>query len=251
MRIHLKKSHAFAALLVIVVLVGLFLWRFGPHLHYWLTTGWMLSDDVAAIPVSPLQETAIPANYVSCRFGSISFRAPRSMTDRPEFGLRTIILKDEVRRLLMFLPSDNRERLDAIRREFAVLGEPTSIPRILAANYSARPADFRWSMTQEELARHRSFMRHRNATAATAVETSFGKSIEALLHIYGGGPGVVADYEWYGNDGAASGTLIFGQETDPMHFEWIRAVCASLEFSGEVFPANITAEELAKLFRVE
>jgi hypothetical protein len=173
------------------------------------------------------------------------------MTVRPEFKMRTVLLKDESRWLLMYLPSDNRDRLDAIRREFAVLGEPISIPRILAANYSARPADFRWAMTQEELARHRCFMRHRNATAATAVETSFGKSIEALLHIYGRGPGVVADYEWYGNGGTAAGTLIFGQETDPVHFEWIRAVCASLEFNGEVFPENLTTAELAKLFRVE
>jgi hypothetical protein len=251
MRIRLLKSHAIAALVAIALLVCLFLWGFGPHFHYWLTTGWMLSDDIAAIPVSPLPETAIPADYVRCRFGSISFRAPRSMTVRPEFKMRTVMLKDEVSWLLMFLPSDNGERLDVIRREFAVLGEFTSIPRILAANYSARPADFRWSMTQEELARHRCFMRHRGATVATAVETSFGKNIEALLHIYGGGPIGVADYEWYGNGGAAAGTLIFGQESSPVHLEWIRAICASLEFNGEIFPENITTEELAKLFRVE
>src|SRR5207249_9828322 len=133
--------------------------------------------------------------------------------------------------------------------EFAILGEPFSIPRIRAAIYAADPADFRWSMTSDELARHRCLIGHKwllQGMSVTAVETHFGDDVEGLwlINDWGG------FYEWYGNGGVVFGSLIFDQQTGPLDLGWIRAVFASLEFSGAIFPETMTAEELARLFRV-
>jgi hypothetical protein len=228
--------------------------RFGPQLIWrvnlwWLTGSWELPEGGLAVPLSTHPETAIPPDFVKCRLGPVEVRVPPTI-GKPEFrggALPCVVLRDDNRILALGLPRDNRKALEAIRTELAECGGLNTVPRLEAEAYATRPADFRWSMSRQEFARHRWLLRYRGVVPVQAVETWLDGEVEGLLLTLGHS----AVFEWIGADGAASGVIIFEHKHGVVDLTWVRPICASLRYSGGVFGETTTADEAAKLFRID
>ena len=240
-------------LLGLGTVIGLGLFRYGPHLQWRLSPGWITTRGSQPMPVSTLPDSPSSDDVARCQFGPLAFSVPKQMASSPKFQgerMSGVILRDGPREVFVGLPHDNRQVAGAIRLEFADAGGLSSISRLWAEVYAASPADFRWSMSRQELARHQRLLKFAflgRGPSARAVETSFGGQVEGLLVLREG----MTTFDWAAADGDVAGNLVFSQRSGKIDPAWIRPICASLRYTHGVFGDEITADDVAKLFRVE
>jgi len=104
-------------------------------------------------------------------------------------------------------------------------------------------------MSRQELASHIflvSFASLGYMESRKQVQTLFRDDIEGLLDVIG----KVADFQWYSTDGRAYGSISFVQKSGDIDLSWVRPVCHSVRFTGEVYSDSVTDEELAELFEI-
>ncbi len=60
------------------------------------------------------------------------------------------------------------------------------------------------------------------------------------------------EFEWQSTDGRAGGYIHFVEESEEREIEpgWVRAVCRSLNFSGQCFPDHMPQDEVKAQFHV-
>jgi hypothetical protein len=176
------------------------------------------------------------------------------MVEDPKFSggkiLSGVTLHDRNREVFVILPIGDRPRRDALRQELAGCGGFSSITRVRIEACETAATDFRWSMSERELARHRWLLTTglflRPLFSETA-ESHFANETEGLLaNFYSD-----KSFEWYGANEVASGTIIFREKPAIKDLSWVRAVCASLRFSGETIDRPMTDEEVKKIFRID
>jgi len=104
-------------------------------------------------------------------------------------------------------------------------------------------------MSRQELASHMFLVSSASLgylMSPEKVETLFRGDIEGLLDVMG----KVADFQWYSTDGRAWGAINFVQKSGNIDLSWVRPVCHSVRFTGEVYSDSLTDEELAELFEI-
>jgi len=148
------------ALAAIFVAGATLIWfNYGPHIIWRFHQPWNLADGVKAIPVTPMPVSPIKNDFVLCHFGPLSFRVPPEMVVEPKFSggkvLSGVTLHDRIREAFVILPIGDRTSRDALRQELASCGGFSSTTRLRIEACEAQATDFRWSMSDRELARHR------------------------------------------------------------------------------------------------
>jgi hypothetical protein len=233
--------------------IGLGLFRYGPHLQWRISPAWITTRGIQPVPVSALPDSPPPDDFAHCQLGPLAFDVPTRMTSKPEFKggrMSGVVLRDGSREVFVGLPQDNRQVAQTIRLGLADAGGLSSIPRVKAEAYAASSSDFRWSMSRPELARHRWLLGYAflgRLSGTKAVETFSGGQVAGLLVIRDWG----AVFEWYADGDNVSGELLFDQRHGEINLTWVRPICASLRYTHGVFGEEITADEVAKLFRIE
>jgi len=220
------------------------LWRFGADRA-------QLSD-VQGIPAGPMPEAAPPEEWVRCRFGSMSFDTPPGMVKNLETavtGATLLALHDGSRSMIVQLPFGTSDESPLLETASAIAGKSVSLETLRLASCRVSSDDFRWSMRPDEVRWH-TFCVCMTATLKVAsdgwVETLFRDDLEGIAHFNTGH----AWFDWRSSDGAAGGYIHFKDSGGRLDPTWVRSICHSLRFSGEVFPDRMPKEELLALFKV-
>lgn len=197
-----------------------------------------------------------PSDAQLVRVGSVEFELPETLLAKPEAvanGLVGFRFQGDAKQVVVSLPRNNVEVLRAFHRELSDAGLSDqyfqSVPRLHAAIYEASSADFRWSMSYDELRWHAWLIaksRVIRSFKTRSVETRFADDVEGLLLV--GTRSAV--FEWYSKDARAFGTVIFEQKEGDLDLGWVRHACASLRFSGEVYSDDISVEAVAEFLEI-
>ena len=218
-----------------------------PHLVW----KWSNSFDVKAIPTVPMPRGAFTEESVLVKVGSVELRIPEPLGHdaRPVAGgLVGLHCDSDSKEVFVGLPYSNRETRRAFHKELADLPDRyrKSVPQLHVAIYQASSEDFSWSMSFDELQWHAWLIKKSRGirvSSVSHVETLFGDEIEGILLVMQRS----AVFEWYSKDGNAYGNVFFEEPMGEIDLKWVRPVCASLRFSGEVYPYEMTIEDLTKL----
>lgn len=235
-----------------IVLVA-FVIYYSPHLLWRLSSEYSLTQHIQAVPVRSLEADAPTTPFRRCQLGPIGVSVPPEMVDNTQSispNKRGALLGDSNRKIYISLPSDNSITENYYRQESEVNGGRTSVPQIQAEWYTASSEDFRWSMSSDELRRHKWLMNRcffGRVSNVKTVETLFGGEVEGLLLVVG----KYAHFEWYWTKQPVSGMLVFESKNEKLDLDWVRQVCASLTCSGGPVPENLSQAEVSKLFKIE
>ena len=213
-----------------------------------------MCSKVQRVPAGPMPTAETPGDWVRCRFGSLELELPPGLSK--EFrktitGSGIAVLEDESRAMILDLPESSEEMLRLFKEPAGAFPElrQLSPTRLRLAMHEASWDDFRWSMSRQELASHMflvSFASLGYLASREKVETLFRDDIEGLLEV----AGRLAYFQWYSTDGRAYGSISLVQKSGDIDLSWVRPVCHSLRFTGELFSDSVTEEELAELFEI-
>lgn len=241
------------AVAVFALLLGLLV-RFGPHVWWRFGPASTASSKVQPVPTGPMPAAETPDDWVRCRLGSLELELPPDLAK----GFRTTGndsgcagFKGDRRAMLISLPESSEEMVQFLKGPAAAFPElrELSPARLRLAMHEASWDDFRWTMSRQELASH-TFLVELAVSArpkgTQKVETLFRDDMEGLLMV----AREHADFKWYSTDRLAFGSIVFLLGSRDIDLSWVRPVCHSLRFTGEIYSDSVTDEELAKLFEI-
>jgi hypothetical protein len=245
------KKRRLVFLIALVLLAGWIVFGIGyiPHLLWRFGSNYrsMLNDS----PVRIVSLIAKPTDdgFVRCHLGSVSILVPREMVSNREFRGkgRAVVFKHGDREIMLKLPSDDSTRIQQLQAELPRLGRGLSGFEIEVAMLRASSSDFRWDMTWDELEWHKWLVTYGGiprAIAANGVELFSNGNIDGLLRNR-------AWFNWWAERGRVSGLMVCDNRKSQLDLDWVRPICASLQFTGEMYPETMSDDEVAKLFRVE
>ena len=241
------------AVAVFALVLGLLV-RFGPHVWWRLGRPRTMCSKVHRVPTGPMPAAETPDDWVRCRFGSLELALPPDLAKglrKTGNGLGCVVLETGTRAMFLHLPESSKDVVQFFEESTAASPElrQLSPTRLRLAMHQASWDDFRWSMSRQELASHMFLVSSASLyyfESREKVETLFRGDIEGLLDVVG----KVADFQWYSTDGRAWGTINFVQKSGDVDLSWVRPVCHSMRFTGEIYSDSLTDEELAELFEI-
>jgi len=216
-----------------------------PHL-LWL----MNSIDATSVPIGPLQAVAPPAGAERCHVGSVSilltpeWRRDVRAIDVLGGGLE---FRSGQRTVFVGLAQNNEATYQAHQALAANLSEQSPM-RLRAAAYRACNNDFRLSMSWQEFEDFQRLLSYKLlacSRSAVGVEELYRDDLEGLLIVYNRH----ASFEWVSADGQAAGSLFFGDRSAQIDLEWMRTICASIQFSGQTSSDRPTQDELDRILQ--
>jgi hypothetical protein len=230
----------FIATAVLVFLLGLGMAvHFRTHLviRYMMWRGNL--TDVKAIPASPMPDAREPKDWVRCRFGSLQFNLPPKMAgsvETPKNGAPYRAFRDGSKSVIVALPEGTADTEKWLQTELKLppQGRGMSRPRLRLALCQASSADFRWSMSQEEVRWH-AWCIAMNAFGRLQpdgwAETMFGADLDGILLIRQNRKH--ACFDWQANRKAIGGFIHFRDDSSEPDPEWMRCVCKSVQLCEE------------------
>jgi len=241
------------AIAVFALLLGLLV-RFGPHVWWRFGRPRTVCSRVRRVPTGPMPAAETPDSWVRCRLGSLEVDLPPDLAKG--FGTTpnasgVACFEGDGRAMLIHLPESSEEMVRLLKAPAAAFPElrELSPTELRLAMYEASWDDFRWSMSRQEFAKHAflvSFASLAYVENTQRVETLFRDDIEGLLVV----AGRIGDFHWYSTDGRAYGSISFVQTPGDIDLSWVRPVCHSVRFTGEIYSDSVTDDELAELFEI-
>ena len=226
---HDVRTHFTLKLILITIIIlscGILLVYHRNHL-LWKYEEWQGNlHDVRAIPDGPMPELDIPDDWVECSLGCMTFRLPPEIAagkTTEKIG-RAVAYQYEQRKISVFLaPRDNKPELI----QHPISGKTITFPRALLESYRTNADDFRWSMSPQEVQRHRDCMApHPFRMSTYSIESLFREDIDGILafdkrntHIF----------NWQNTSGTVSGFIFFEDKGEKPDHDWMRRVCQSIE----------------------
>jgi len=229
----------------------------GLALHYRVHLLWQFAssrvfDDVRAVPTRAMPKVPVPEDWVHCQFGSLSLDLPRAMAvnaDPTPNGW--LACQDGSRTLWIALPDECDSLIEWLRNDRGMPshGHGLSLPRLRLACYQVSSDDFRWSMTRQEASWHTwciaasSLLRFKSDGR---VEWLFRDDLEGIVD-YGREHAV---FDWQATTGKGWAYLHFRQSSGNVDPTWVRPICRSLRFSGEIYPDRIESDQVQQMFQI-
>ena len=194
----------------------------------------------------------MPKEWVRCRFGSVQFNLPPKLAENvvasPNHApLR--VFRDGPMKVIVSLP----EGTATMEKDYEALtqmppqGRGMSRPRLRLAWCRTSSADFRWTMSQDEVRWHAWCVVMNNLAQIVPdgwAETTFGDELDGILLIRQDRH--FACFDWQSNAKAVGGFIHFMDDSGELDPVLLRCVCKSVQVcdephSGEP-PAQIRAE---------
>jgi hypothetical protein len=180
----------------------------------------------------------VPAEWRTLEIGELTISIPPSLledsrkTDNRHSGAGRIFrISGAGRSIVVIPPTDFQAVQREMEAELRSLGEATfSYARTMAEVYSADSGDFRWSMSNAELAKHIWLIRQARfarVSQTRSVELALGGEFEGILLWRDG----VTVFEWCCPSHVTSGSLVFRSDK-PGDYTWVKQVCSSLRHTG-------------------
>ncbi len=240
-----------ATIVVLVVLNGLLIFHFRVHLvlRYAMAFGGL--REAKAIPAGPMPEAPEPKDWVRCRFGSAEFSLPPKMAANVETTRNGAfrVFRDGSVSVMVDLPNDavSMEKDLESATQMPPQGCGMSGPRLRLAWCQTSSADFRWSMSPDEVHWLTWCIVMNNLGQIITdgwAETTFGNEMDGILLIRQDRR--FACFEWQSKTKAVYGYINFQDKSGELDPEWLRRVCKSVRVcegtdSGEP-PTPIRAE---------
>lgn len=210
--------------------------RYGAHLLWLCEASRQGLRDIQAIPNRPMPEKLTPNGWVPCRVGCIEFRLPPELANNSvseKKGCPFVTFTHGSRTLAVALPTDVSEFSGLLETasKLSPQQQQFTMPRLRRACYQTRSADFRWSMTGDEVRWHAFCITTSKLLRPMLnghTESFFHQDLDGIAHF---GPDHVF-FEWQSNHRPRAGYMHF-QHGDGIDRDWIRAVCQSLKLSSE------------------
>jgi hypothetical protein len=212
------------------------------HISFRLITATREYPD--STPVLTMPRPSLKASWNRCRLGSLTLEVPETMARNgpiPAMLPGGFTLRDNASEVVVFLPTDATQFTSDFRKSLSpsLLAIGNSKTALDAAAYAASWRDFRWSMSSEEVLRHRVLLNYKLLCCYRPeypVEIRKGDTVEGLL--------IREDrkawFEWYSTDGSAFGKVLFESSHSVLDLNVVRGVCHSLAFDGVVYPERMT-----------
>jgi hypothetical protein len=224
---------------VLAFLLGMAI-HFRTHLYVrYVTAREEKFADVKAIPASPMPDTPEPKDWVRCHFGSLQFSLPPAMAgnvESPKNGASFRAFRDGSKSVIVELPTGISETDDFLKTGLKLppQGQGLSRPRLRLACCQVNAADFRWTMSQDEVrwyawrvAMNRLFCLESDGWA----ETMFGTDLDGILLF--GGSHLHATFDWQDKNKAVAGFVYFQDKSSDLDPTWVRSVCKSVQVCQE------------------
>ena len=220
-----------AALLAFLLGIG-FHFRTHLYLRYAIASGRL--PEAKPIPTRSMPDTSEPEGWVSCRFGSLQFRLPPQMAaseETHENSTSILVFQDGPRSVLVKRPESIADTEEFLQSDLKMprQGSGLSRPRLRLAWCQASSSDFRWSMSQNELAWH-AWCINMNSLCRLQpdgwAETMFGGDLDGLLVIRQNRQ--LAIFDWQSNKQAMGAYIRFRDMSAEPDLEWVRCVCKSI-----------------------
>lgn len=226
-----------------IAFIGLFVVAIAFFIMHWRHIRWRLGSEsnmgyVEKTEVTTFQVVRAPTTWRPLEIGELSISVPPTIIEDPlnsnqrgSSGLGGSYRMSGGGRSIVVVPPIN---IEAFYREMEVelrlLGETRfSFARTMTEIYLVGTCDFRWSMTNVDLAKHIWLIRH-----ARFGRIPRARCGEAILHNDFEGILLWRDqdavFEWCCPSHVTSGSLIFHSDT-PGDDIWVRQVCSSVRHS--------------------
>ena len=233
-------------LLALVVLAGAWWWQ---HV-YWAFQIARHGVRIPAVKVSPMQPPGKAGEWTKCRLGPMSFKLPVGIVDESERTTDKAVVVLTAGDLEIRIDVPSRTPPNTLTAVSATVNQPPM--QLLADSYRASTDQFRWTMSHDELRRHRllvnmaSLFPHAGAhgPGAAEVETRFDKDIEGLLIIY---DGKHANFEWRTTSDAGAGFIMFASKDEPLDLDFVRDVCQSVTCDESQLGPRFDKKELQQM----
>jgi hypothetical protein len=234
-------------LLIAVAAAG---WWWSPHI-YW---SYLLSRNnyrMAPAQVVEMPTSRPAAGWFACRAGALSFKLPASMAEEAERALakspHALSITTPTHELTMSIPAeipaDARPNIELFAARMKV-----TLMQLLAESYRTGTADFRWTMSRDELYRHQMLLdlstlypHHQ----VLVVETRSNDAWEGMLVFHESKS--MAKFEWQLRSGKSAGYLMFSATKGILDFDDVRAVCQSLACDESRLKSELSKDQLAVL----
>lgn len=236
-----------ATAILVALLVLAF--HFRSHLVFRLLTSRGSLRDVKAVPTSRMPDTPEPKGWVPCHFGSLSFDLPPEMganVETPANGAPCRVFRSGSKSVVVHLPEDTRgdDRFLQTKLKLPPEGQGMSRPRLRLACCQVSSADFRWSMSQNELRWHAwrlAMSGLYRVNCGGGAETLFRDDLDGIVSF--SGDRHCAIYDFQANRTALGAFIYFKDNSSDPDVTWVRCVCRSVRFTDEPHSEKQSSQE--------
>jgi hypothetical protein len=224
-----------AVLAVLLVLA----FHYRTHLVFRLVTVRGSLRDVKAVPTSRMPDTPKPKGWVPCQFGSLSFDLPPEMAanvETPANGAPCRVFRSGSKSVVVNLPEDTRgdDRFLQTNLKLPPEGQGISRPRLRLACCQVSLADFRWSMSQNELRWHAwrlAMSGLYRVNSGGGAETLFRDDLDEIVLLSRDRHCAILDCQ--ASRAALGAFIYFKDSSSDLEMNWVRCVCRSARFTDE------------------
>ena len=214
----------------IVLSCGILLTHYRSHLS-WKYVEWRENlQDIRAIPDHPMPELDIPDDWVECSLGDMTFRLPPEMTANESRkkvyngSSGSAIYFHEGRKIFVSLnPYDDMQEF----LQYSNSEKPFSFPQWRLECFRVGADDFRWSMSPQDVQKHRYWVTMRPSFPCRSTESFFRENFDSLL--------MFADhltFECQSTSSAIGACILFTDNNKNFDTDVVRRVCQSIEFAS-------------------